>query len=745
MRNGIGIAIFLAAVVCLSSGKAAEPPRVAPADLLPRSEWPLGDPPEKWEPRSPTSEEESDRAAAEALFVRGRIAEQRDAYPEALKFYQRAHRLDPSSITILRAIVPLAFELNRNHEAARYAVLAAEAQPTDLVLLRQLAMHLLDEGETRRARRLLELALQLPAASAQPPSPASLLMRFELGRLQLEGDESLAAVKTFEPLRTALLSRDPRGLAPELRKLLEQRGELTWGLLGEAFFRAERFDEAEALFRRAEGVRPQPAIAALRQAKLSLARKDSVAALGHLATYFGTGSEEGSEEAIQLLERAVAARQSEGAEANAKREFERRLRAFHEKTPGHRPLAQRLAALAAARGDWEEADRLTTRIVERAGDAESERSWIEARRHRRNPERLLEALAAVADKRMSLDVLGAEIKAIAKDADLVQMLLAVAERQQKLAADSRAGGLLLAGALLAIEVKKPFLADSLFAAAAEAKKPGKGNVLLAAGLAWTEIGDEARAAAIWQRAIREQVLQEKTPDLYYYLAGSLATIGKTDEALRAAEEAVALEPDSVTKQLRPLWVLYFAGRYAAAEKGYRTLLQKYDARRDSQSLRLAMREARLVLSHLAQLQGRPADADEWIEQALDEFPEDPGALNDLGYLWADRGIHLARAQRMIEQAVAARPENASYRDSLGWVYFRRGKSAEAIAELEKAAKSDSPGGVVWDHLGDAYRQAKRHADAISAWKNAAEAYAKDGKQREAEAARGKIAAPGPSQ
>ena len=56
-----------------------------------------------------------------------------------------------------------------------------------------------------------------------------------------------------------------------------------------------------------------------------------------------------------------------------------------------------------------------------------------------------------------------------------------------------------------------------------------------------------------------------------------------------------------------------------------------------------MREARLLLSNIAVLQNRPAEAEEWLEQVLDEFPDDASASNDLGYLWAERGAHLERA------------------------------------------------------------------------------------------------------
>ena len=86
---------------------------------------------------------------------------------------------------------------------------------------------------------------------------------------------------------------------------------------------------------------------------------------------------------------------------------------------------------------------------------------------------------------------------------------------------------------------------------------------------------------------------------------------------------------------------------------------------------------------------------------LDEYPDDPGALNDLGYLWADENKQLPRALAMIQQAVAAEPDNAAYRDSLGWVYYRLGKNDEALVELKKAITLDeTPDANVLEHYAD---------------------------------------------
>src|SRR5262249_892052 len=145
------------------------------------------------------------------------------------------------------------------------------------------------------------------------------------------------------------------------------------------------------------------------------------------------------------------------------------------------------------------------------------------------------------------------------------------------------------------------------------------------------------------------------------------------------------------------------------------------------------------LSNLCVLEGKLAESEEWLEQVLDEFPEDVGALNDLGYLWADANKHLERALEMIQKAVNKEPKNMAYRDSLGWGLFRLGRTPEAIAELKVAAGSPEPDGVVLEHLGDALMAGGDAKGAAESWTRASEYFEKHEQPDKAKAAREKIA------
>lgn len=109
--------------------------------------------------------------------------------------------------------------------------------------------------------------------------------------------------------------------------------------------------------------------------------------------------------------------------------------------------------------------------------------------------------------------------------------------------------------------------------------------------------------------------------------------------------------------------------------------------------------------------GDQAGAMEKMQQALELEPGNAGALNYVGYTWADKGINLEQALKYVEQAVELKPEDGFIRDSLGWVYFRMGDIDRAIKELERAVELVDDDAVIHEHLGDAYRQAGKSAQA----------------------------------
>jgi len=106
-----------------------------------------------------------------------------------------------------------------------------------------------------------------------------------------------------------------------------------------------------------------------------------------------------------------------------------------------------------------------------------------------------------------------------------------------------------------------------------------------------------------------------------------------------------------------------------------------------------------------------------FRKVLDLEPNHAEALNYLGYMFADRNIHLDEASQMVKKALEIDPNNGPFLDSLGWVYYRQGKLKEAEGLLQQAL--DRIGGAgdptVHEHLGDVLFKEGKTKEAIAQW------------------------------
>ncbi len=119
---------------------------------------------------------------------------------------------------------------------------------------------------------------------------------------------------------------------------------------------------------------------------------------------------------------------------------------------------------------------------------------------------------------------------------------------------------------------------------------------------------------------------------------------------------------------------------------------------------------------------QPQKAEAAFAKALELNPNDDGALNYLGYWWADEGRNLDEAIELISRAVELHPDNGYYADSLGWIYFKIGEANKAVIWLEHAIQLAPGDAVIHDHLGDVYWYLGRPLEARYKWQFAYEMY-----------------------
>ncbi len=125
------------------------------------------------------------------------------------------------------------------------------------------------------------------------------------------------------------------------------------------------------------------------------------------------------------------------------------------------------------------------------------------------------------------------------------------------------------------------------------------------------------------------------------------------------------------------------------------------------------------------------EAEGAFRKVLEISPENPGALNYLGYMLADRNVKLDEAYTMVKKALDLDPANGAYMDSLAWVYYRQGKLSDAEGLLIRALdKMKDP--TVHDHLGDVYAKEGKTPEAVAQWQASIKEY-KDGNQADVDA------------
>lgn len=108
-----------------------------------------------------------------------------------------------------------------------------------------------------------------------------------------------------------------------------------------------------------------------------------------------------------------------------------------------------------------------------------------------------------------------------------------------------------------------------------------------------------------------------------------------------------------------------------------------------------------------------------LRRAVALAPNEPQALNYLGYAQIERGENIAAARAMLEQAARLKPGDLAITDSLGWAYLRTGAVSRALPLLEQAARGEPGDVTINEHLGDAYWQLGRRYEARYAWRAAA--------------------------
>jgi tetratricopeptide (TPR) repeat protein len=198
-------------------------------------------------------------------------------------------------------------------------------------------------------------------------------------------------------------------------------------------------------------------------------------------------------------------------------------------------------------------------------------------------------------------------------------------------------------------------------------------------------------------------------------ASQLADSGKVDEGVKLANAQLSGTPDDTDVLLTLADIQIRAKRWRDASQ----TLDKAEAKTTKPEQRVFVYYSR---ASLAESQKLYDEAEAEVRKGLAIEPSNAALQNYLGYMFADKGIHLDEAITLLKKAVAFDPQNGAYLDSLAWAYYKQGQYALADDYAHKAVLRMSNDPAVLDHLGEIDAKNGKLQQAIDAWQKSLEAY-----------------------
>ncbi|MEZ6118184.1 MAG: tetratricopeptide repeat protein [Pirellulaceae bacterium] len=657
------------------------------------------------------SELDQDRCESSARFALGRLAFRREDFSAALGHYQRAFRYANQSSTICVEIVELAYHLGRLDQAVRYAEFLSADSKIDPDVARQVAVAAIEQGELVVAKSLLQRIVDGSSKDAQDVDPAlragRKMVQFEIGRIEYQLGEYAAASAAFE---NALFG-NPEGNDLSVESLF-QNPEVVYATAADVFLAAGRIELAERAFAGMDQQIGNPADKAMHLARLAAARNEWTQALDQLGQYFSQvdlAGDEAIDLALDLLRRQ-----------HHELWIEKGIEFLQQQsdTERHDPSVEyRLVELYLRKDNPSAALKILEPLLEMTPTVPGVVRRCEIYFHQQRTPQLAASLCDAVELLGSIDPLLGILDRISQNREFADQLcqqLAIAAQGQNVTRDR-----LILLAYLRLKLKDYQLAceasNTLISLSADGY-PFDWAMSWAILLA--ESSQYSSARNVLQRCLDENPNDALRAEIQFHIAGLQMLLNCTSEAKSAAADACRLQPDNLEYVLRQAWVF---GRLGDSKQQQDTLRAGLEQSNDDFSrpeVRAIVRTIKVELaSVLAQESTGQAEAIEWLEQVLDEFPDDINAMNDLGYLWADTNQHLQRALHLTQRAVHANPLNGAYRDSLGWVLFRLGMYPEAVNELQTAVEFSDSDPTIYDHLGDALLASGQPDLAVKAWES----------------------------
>ena len=704
--------------------------RLAPADFG----LPGEDPPAAFVPRTPRTVAEQRRVEATRLYVEARAQEDLRQFTAAILTLEKALESAPDSVPILRRLSLLCGATGRTDRSIEYGRRVVAAEPGDAATIARIVGYF-KRRDAAKAEPFLKEVLANP--KLDKGSSEALVLEFELADLYELGQRFDKAAESYKKVLDALDTKVGNRLTPaDQRRILGEDEAVAYVRFAEVFRKAGRLDQAIRCVRRAEVYDEANPIYPLMLAYLLVQDNRAAEALAEVekALKHHPKGREAYDELAKVLKKL-----------GRDEEILPRIEAASRADPKNVDLQYALAERYREAGRVEKADALIKSLIEIQPDLRGFAALYGSFLKDKKSEELLRLLTKVAERLRRDEAIAAQIDALIADPAYTEKVLDTGLAMLNAAPprlDERMGWAVLRK--IATVAKKPEKIVELcrWRAKHDPSPPASRELILA--LIVTKRYDEAEAeyesmmgrfpeernpqtmldlARLRIEAHREEaaipllrdVLKQapNDPGTLFALATALARKGKLDEGVVLIKDALKNDPAN-TDLIRVLMMVYMQdGKNQEMIDFLKTVVDRFP--NNDEVVRLARSNLSIAYTNL----GDYAKGEAELELLFAKNPEDPGVNNDLGYLYAEQGKNLEKAEQMIRKAVADEPENSAYLDSLGWVLFKRGKAKEAVDPLKKAIEHlERDDATIPEHLGDVYFEIRDRAKAKEYWDKA---------------------------
>ncbi len=676
-----------------------------------------------------------------AWYMAGQKAMKRGDLQPAADAFEKAAEASPQSAVPLRALSMVLLRLGRMEEGIKTAEKAIGLDPNDVEMRLQMAVFYATTQRVEKSITLLNEALE--SKTLKRNSPEFVQVHQVRAAVFLATRNLKDAADSYEVLLDALERPEAFELTDREHQAMVKNRPTSYETVGRVLLEVGRHDKAiqafEALGRMEKD---QPGEYNLLLARAYFLKDKLEDCEKNLDLYFDSGRR--NKESLQILLDLYGA-------TNRSDSLTSRLNELSENTPDATGVRMFLGQVLLDQGKSSEASAVYQAILDSTGEADAYLGLIRVAVTKQDSNELIATVNRAARSRIRIEELVPLVVSITTSDEFAKNIVSTCQTIY----DEKPGDLHplvpYFCALIAEALKQPKEESALLKAALELN-PDRGlleMVLEKYGLSQLTLSEYAMAAKIFEQLLAIPGIEDGVRvNTLFRISGAYASIEDLSAARQALREALGMLPDEPQLLARLAMVEAMDGKLEVAEK----LLEKslLGLAEDSELLvdtriRLAsiyarqekwdeaikqyllatesptantetLRLVRMGLSNAYVQSGDMSQGQKVLEDIYAEDPTDPGVNNDLGYLYADQGKELEKAEQMIRIAVADQPDNPAYLDSLGWVLFKLGKNEEALEPLKKAnGDPDYRDATLLEHQGDVHQALQQTKEANDLW------------------------------